>query len=118
MRGKSISRAVLTTDGHVLLAQPDGSYRPMEGQTDWKRVRNMSDAEAEAIATADPGTLPASFWEKAQPVAPQTKEKVSARFDADVVEWFRRQGRGYQTRMNAVLRAYVKAASNATGRKK
>jgi len=35
------------------------------------------------------------------------KRPLSLRVDADVVDWFQRQGEGYQTRMNAVLRAYV-----------
>jgi uncharacterized protein (DUF4415 family) len=36
---------------------------------------------------------------------------VSLRIDADVLEWFKSQGEGYQTRMNAVLRAYKEAAA-------
>ena len=35
------------------------------------------------------------------------KRPLSLRLDADMVDWFQRQGEGYQTRMNAVLRAYV-----------
>jgi uncharacterized protein (DUF4415 family) len=37
------------------------------------------------------------------------KSLLSLRIDADVLEWFRSQGRGYQSRMNALLRAYMKA---------
>ena len=37
------------------------------------------------------------------------KQLMSLRVDADVVDWFKRQGNGYQTRMNAALRAYVEA---------
>jgi uncharacterized protein (DUF4415 family) len=37
------------------------------------------------------------------------KEQLTVRFDRDLVQWFRRQGRGYQTRMNAVLRSYYEA---------
>ena len=43
-----------------------------------------------------------------QPVPP--KEAISLRVDADVLEWFRAQGEGYQTRMNAVLRAFRDAS--------
>ena len=43
------------------------------------------------------------------PAAPR-KVAVSLRLDADVLDWFRRQGSGYQTRINAVLRAYRDAA--------
>lgn len=35
------------------------------------------------------------------------KKPLSLRIDADVIDWFQRQGQGYQTRMNAVLREYV-----------
>jgi uncharacterized protein (DUF4415 family) len=40
---------------------------------------------------------------------PRPKTHMNLRIDADVVEWFKRSGRGYQTRINAVLRAYVQA---------
>ena len=43
-----------------------------------------------------------------QPVPPKTS--LALRVDADVVEWFKAQGRGYQTRMNAVLRAFKEAS--------
>jgi len=37
------------------------------------------------------------------------KEQLTLRIDSDVVEWFRKQGQGYQTRINALLRAYMEA---------
>jgi uncharacterized protein (DUF4415 family) len=42
-------------------------------------------------------------------VTPQAKEMVTLRLDPDVLAWFRKAGRGYQTRINAVLRAFVEA---------
>ncbi|NUM53127.1 MAG: BrnA antitoxin family protein [Candidatus Hydrogenedentes bacterium] len=42
---------------------------------------------------------------------PKPKELVSIRIDPDVLGWFRKQGRGYQTRINAVLRSYIEAQS-------
>lgn len=42
------------------------------------------------------------------------KEQVSLRIDADVLDWFRSQGRGYQSRMNALLRAYMEAHRRET----
>ncbi|MCC6868558.1 MAG: BrnA antitoxin family protein [Burkholderiales bacterium] len=48
--------------------------------------------------------------------SPPTKTLLSLRIDSDVVEWFRGQGRGYQSRMNALLRAYMDA--NRTSRKR
>ncbi|MCA8932264.1 MAG: BrnA antitoxin family protein, partial [Rhodospirillaceae bacterium] len=55
-------------------------------------------------------TLGPDFWQTAKVVHPDGgKERLTVRFDRDIVDWFRAQGRGYQTRMNAVLRAYVEA---------
>jgi uncharacterized protein (DUF4415 family) len=48
--------------------------------------------------------LDASFWEKAQLVKPLTKQAISLRVDRDVLDWFKSQGKGYQSLMNAVLR--------------
>lgn len=51
--------------------------------------------------------LPDEFWEKAEAVYPERKTPVSLRIEADVLEWFKAQGPGHLTRMQAVLRAYV-----------
>jgi len=50
-------------------------------------------------------------------VTPRAKKLLSVRLDNEVVDWFRAQGRGYQTRMNAVLLAYVRhqLAAKKTG---
>ena len=44
-----------------------------------------------------------------KPIA--TKTSISLRMDADVLDWFKHQGPGYQTRMNAVLRAFKEASA-------
>ena len=63
--------------------------------------RRRADPEA-------PGPYPG--WEKTiVPGVPERKQPVTIRLDADVVDWFKDQGKGYQTRINAVLRAYVDA---------
>lgn len=43
------------------------------------------------------------------PAAPR-KAAISLRLDAEVLDWFKAQGPGYQTRINAVLRAFMAAA--------
>jgi len=53
------------------------------------------------------------FWESAGVIIPTAKVHPSVRLDENVVDWFKRQGPGYQTRMNAVLRSYVQAVSKA-----
>ena len=55
------------------------------------------------------------FWKNARLMLPEgPKEHLSLRLDADIVEWFKAQGRGYQTRINAVLRFYVEAQAKGT----
>jgi uncharacterized protein (DUF4415 family) len=52
-------------------------------------------------------SLDADFWKNARVVMPAGKTSVHLRLDSDVVEWFKANGKGHLTRMNAVLRAYV-----------
>ena len=49
------------------------------------------------------------FWKEAKVVFPNRKIKVTMRLEQDVLNWFKNQGRGYQTRINAVLKSYMKA---------
>jgi uncharacterized protein (DUF4415 family) len=79
-------------------------------KTDWRRLRSMTDDEIHAAIIDDPDAAPTdeAFWKDARVVLPQRKETVTMRLDADLLEWFRRQ-RGYQTRINAILRAYMNA---------
>jgi uncharacterized protein (DUF4415 family) len=49
------------------------------------------------------------FWKRARVVMPRGKTSVHLRIDSDVFQWFKRQGEGHLTRMNAVLRSYVDA---------
>ncbi|MEM8770275.1 MAG: BrnA antitoxin family protein [Pseudomonadota bacterium] len=51
----------------------------------------------------------AAFWEEAEPFIAPDKTSVHLRLDSDVFEWFRAQGKGHLTRMNAVLRSYYEA---------
>lgn len=76
-------------------------------------------AELDALAAMPDSEIdtaempPITDWSKAvrggfyRPI----KRPLSLRLDADVIDWFQRQGQGYQTRMNAVLREYVERHS-------
>ena len=79
-----------------------------------KQLASLDDGE---IDVSDIPELDDAFWAKAKVVMPEDRGKtqVTAKFDADVVAWFKRQGRGYQARMNAVLRAYYEATRKADG---
>ena len=77
-------------------------------RTGWAKQEKMTDHE---IDYSDIPATDAKFWEKAQVVLPPVKTHLSLRLDEDIVEWFKRQGAGYQTKINAVLRSYVQAHS-------
>ena len=53
--------------------------------------------------------LGGNFWKRARIVMPAGKTSVHLRIDSDVFDWFKKQGDGHLTRMNAVLRSYVEA---------
>lgn len=70
------------------------------------RARSEDKTRADA---PEAESLGADFWKSARVVLPQGKTSVHLRLDRDVVEWFKANGKGHLTRMNAVLRAYVDA---------
>jgi uncharacterized protein (DUF4415 family) len=82
----------------------------VEKATDWKRVRSLGDRQIRrAIQSGrDAPRMDAEFWKKAHVVIPATKRTITIRLDADLLEWLRKQ-KGYQTRINAVLRSYMDA---------
>lgn len=69
----------------------------------------MTEAELEAKISTDNDwkDVPDDWHARADAVMPVSKKLFSMRLDTDVLEWFRSQGTGYQTRMNAVLRAFM-----------
>ncbi len=87
--------------------------RALKDETDWERLRNMDDSE---IDFSDIPRIGKDFWREAWLRIPIPKTAVSIRLDPKVLAWFRRQGPGYQTRIQAVLRHYVEMAERATTR--
>ncbi len=65
----------------------------------------------EDIDTSDIPELDESFFRNAVLWMPKSKAMISLRLDQDVLDWFKAQGKGYQTRINAVLKAYKEAHS-------
>ncbi len=81
-----------------------------ESRTDWARFDATTQAELEASIAADSDDVhEAPQWDQAVLGLPPRKEHINIRIDTDVLEWFRQTGRGYQTRMNNVLRAFVES---------
>ncbi len=80
-----------------------------KGKTDWARFGAISDAEFEASIAKDPDW--AEFkdidWSDAVLVMPAKKKAISIRVDEDVLDFFKKDGDGYQRRINAVLRSYM-----------
>jgi uncharacterized protein (DUF4415 family) len=82
------------------------------GRTDWARVDALTDADIGAAIAADPDAAPIAgreWFEGATLELPERKQAVSLRIDADVLRWYKGQGAGYQSRINAVLRRYAQA---------
>jgi uncharacterized protein (DUF4415 family) len=76
-----------------------------------RRLIAMTDEEVERRAAADPDAslTPPGFWDNATLRMPLTKQQITLRLDPDVIGWFKGTGKGYQSRMGAVLRSYVEA---------
>ena len=78
-------------------------------RTDWDRLAAMSDQK---IDYSDIPPLRDDFFKDAQIRWPEKKKQVTLRIDPDVIEFFRKQGKGYQSMINAVLRKYVEAQNH------
>ena len=91
--------------------------RPARGRANLARLRNATERTIQRTSPPELVDLPVDFWAKATLVHPVPKRPISLRVDSDVLRWFKEQGPKYQSRMNAVLRAYM-AAVGTRGRKK
>ena len=96
----------------------------LRGTTDWAAVDALTEEQVMAAALSDPDAQPATqeqlqsarrVWdmpgntliEKLQALANENKQLISIRYDADVIAFFKAQGKGYQALMNNVLRQYM-----------
>jgi len=97
-------------DGKLYERRADGTLAPMADRTDYARLDAMSAAEIENVAEDDDEGAPMSDeeWARAE-IRQPVKKPVGLKLDDDVLAWFKSQGRGYQTRINALLRRYVEA---------
>ena len=86
------------------------SKKSRTDETDWKRINAMKEEDIDFSET--PEVTPEMFARGIvrrglKPV--RRKDQLTLRVDSDVVAWYRKQGSGYQTRINALLRAYMEA---------
>jgi uncharacterized protein (DUF4415 family) len=73
------------------------------------RLKELQARQDQEIDYTDIPELDDTFFETAQLVSPSAKTQITVRLDSDVLDWFRQQGKGYQTRMNTVLKAYMES---------
>ena len=77
-----------------------------QSRTDWSKVDAVKDSGLDYDEIPEQG---AAFFKSAVLRMPEPKSTVTMRLDKDVLEWFKAQGKGYQTRINVLLRAYMDA---------
>jgi uncharacterized protein (DUF4415 family) len=89
-------------------ARSHGSDRG-RSRTDFDYLDHVTDAEIEAAMDKDPAwkDIKDVDWSEAVLVIPPKKKAISIRVDEDVLDYFKKEGAGYQRRMNAVLRSYM-----------
>jgi uncharacterized protein (DUF4415 family) len=96
---------VATNDENITIVS---RYSPGKGKTDWAAVDALTDEEITRAVANDPDAVPLDIdWSDAVLVVPPKKQAISIRVDEDVLNFFKKEGDGYQRRINAVLRSYM-----------
>ncbi len=109
---KKKTRIASATAGQIGERRRRGRVR-----SNWAKSNAMTRAQLEAAIASDPDEAGLVVgWARATVELPQPKSVLNMRVDRDVLDFFRAQGRGYQTRINAVLRSYVDQAARARRR--
>ena len=75
-------------------------------RTNWARIDALRDKDIDFSDIPEQGK---AFFKRAVLRLPEPKTAVTIRLDQQVLEWFKTKGPGYQTRINALLRAYLEA---------
>ena len=84
-------------------------------KTNLDLIDSLTDEE---IDTSDIAPLDKSFFANAKLRLPETKTTITIRVDPDVLLWFKQQGKGYQSKINAVLRLYAEAHKQPSAKKR
>jgi len=88
----------------------------MEDRSDWAHAEAMTFEQIEAAIASDPDEAGMEIdWANASLRLPEPKATLNMRVDRDILEFFKNTGRGYQTKINAVLRAYKDAHTISNG---
>ncbi len=101
-------------DGKLYRRNADETLSPLRDESDYARLDALGAAEIERIAERDSEAPPMTDeeWARAE-IRQPVKKPVGLKLDDDILSWFKSQGRGYQTRINAVLWRYVEAQRKA-----
>jgi uncharacterized protein (DUF4415 family) len=79
-----------------------------QSRSDWQKAAAMTDKQIATAIASDPDEAGMVVdWDSVSVELPKPKADLHMRVDRDVLDWFKRHGKGYQTRINAVLRSYV-----------
>ena len=102
----------------------------MKSLTNWKKFDALTDEQVIAAAKSDPDAQPitekefthfrrfpqvpgGNFLERVRALGKENKVSLTVRYDADIADFFKSQGKGYQRLMNNILRAYMEAQQEA-----
>jgi len=113
--GKKATAENITTliaslpDGTHIVEHSDGRLERRKSETNWERLRALTDEEINASIAGDPD-WDQEGWSEAVIIVPPKKQAISIRIDGDVLDYFKKQGAGYQKRINAVLRSFMNAS--------
>lgn len=96
----------------IVKKRPRRRKLPAKLKEQAERLRDMPD---EAIDYSDIPATDQAFWANAEVVEPSGKTRITIRIDDDVLDWYRKHAKRYQTLMNAVLKAYKEARDAESG---
>ena len=74
-----------------------------------KRLQEIESIQDKDIDYSDIPEADESFWQRAELQMPEPKKGIYVRLDADILDWLKSKGKGYQTRMNAMLRTLMES---------
>jgi uncharacterized protein (DUF4415 family) len=126
-KSRSLARSAARSAGSSRRGAPDATNEkniaivsrdiPRKGKTDWARFDALSDDDIAKAVANDPDAVAIDIdWSDAVLVMPAKKKAISIRLDEDVLDFFKREGEGYQRRINAVLRSYMQQKTKPTKR--
>ena len=95
---------------HTITTVSADELDEMESQTDWEALEAKTDVEIQQDVASDPDAhlLDAEWFRMAQTMEPSPeKKRITIRLDEDIVEYFKREGDGHQSRINDVLKTFV-----------